>query len=171
MIKKDEALKLLKKYINIEGIIRHSLGVSEIGFEISSKIKNKNQDLKIDPNKVEIACLLHDIGRAREGIHELNTVEILTNEGLADIADIAFHGFVYEKFLMKGDCKKIYLPNSIENKIVVLADSYFAQIKLTLDERFLDLEERYKDNKDIIDAMRLAKPRFYELEKEIQSLM
>ncbi|MFH1894355.1 MAG: HD domain-containing protein [Patescibacteria group bacterium] len=174
MIAEKEALELLKRYVDNEKTIKHCLGVAEVAFEIATKINQKNPSLGINPEKVKIAALLHDIGRAKEGVHEFNTVEILENEGLADLAKIAFHGFVYESALLKGE-KELdkYLPFSIENKIIVIADMHYNQKgqNVNLKERFADIKERYKDDKDFLEILKLAKPRMEKLEKEINDLM
>jgi len=86
MISENEALQLLKKYLNNDKVVRHCLCVADIAGEIATKIKQKNSFLVINPEKVRIAALLHDIGKYKEGFHELNTIEVLSKEGLDDIA-------------------------------------------------------------------------------------
>lgn len=174
MITEDEALNLLRKYISDEKRIKHSLGVADIAFEIATKIKQKNPLLVIDPYRVKLAALLHDIGRAKVGVHEFNTIEILKNEGLADLAKIAFHGFVYETALLEKDRNADrYLPSSLENKIVIFADMHYNLDgqRVSLEERLSDIEVRFKDDKDVLAAVNLGKPRMEKLDKEIQSLM
>jgi len=174
MITESEALELLKKYAVNEKTIKHCLGVAGVAFEIATKIKQKNLSLEINPEKVKIAALLHDIGRAKEGKHELNTVDILKNEGLADLAEVTFHGFIYETALLKKekDAEK-YLPSSLENKIIVIADMHYNQNeqRVSLDERFSDIEKRYKNDKNFLKILKLAKLRMEKLDKELDDLM
>jgi putative nucleotidyltransferase with HDIG domain len=169
-----KALELLKKYLGSnEKTIKHCLGVSEVAFEIATKISWKNPALGVNPDKVKIAGLLHDIGRSKEGQHEFNTVEILKNEGLADLAQITMHGQVYEAALLRGekDAEK-YLPTLLENKIVVMADMYYNQSeqRVSLAERYADIQERYKGDEKFLKSVRLAKSRMEKLEEEINSL-
>jgi len=172
MITEKEALKLLKSLADKKNI-RHCIGVSEVAFELATKIKQKNPLLKVDPLKVKIAALLHDIGKSKDGVHELNTVKILKNERLDDIADISMHGFLYEIFSFEGKNADKFLPKNLENKIVVLADMYYNQNgkRVDLEERFADIEKRYKNDKAFLGATHLAKPRMEQLEHEINSLI
>lgn len=173
MITPQQALELLKHYLKVESRINHCVGVSVIAFELANQIKVRNPSLNINPEKIKIAGLLHDIGYSKEGFHETNGQKILINEGLDEIADIIMHGIIYEQiFLQTGKYDEKYLPLSVENKIVVLADMYCnqKQQRVTLDERIADIEERYKDDKDFLKAARLAWPRFKRIEKEIMNL-
>jgi len=83
------------------------------------------------------------------------------------------HGFIYEIFLLKGKENKNFLPQSLENKIVVLADMYYnqAEQRVELDDRLDDIEARYKDDKDFLKAIQPARRRMKELESEIVLLM
>ncbi|MEI7890450.1 MAG: HD domain-containing protein [bacterium] len=172
MINQDDALRLLRQYVNDEKIIKHCIGVANIAFGIALKIKAKNF-LEINPDRVKIAALLHDIGKFKDGIHEINTVEILKNEGLDYIAKIAMHGFAYEIFLLKGEESSEYLPKNLENKIVVLADMYYNQDekRVSLDERLLDIKERYRNDKDFMKVLVNGETRMRILEDEIKLLM
>ncbi len=170
MITEKEAVQLLESMASDKNV-KHCRGVAEAAFELATKIKKKNSQLNIDPLKIKIAALLHDIGKCREGVHELNTIEILKREGLDDIADIAMHGFLYEICLLEGKNTHGLLPKNLENKIVVLADMYYNQKeeRVSLEQRFEDMESRYGDL--FLKAIRLAKPRMIKLEEEISNLI
>jgi putative nucleotidyltransferase with HDIG domain len=174
MITEQQALEILKRHLNVESRIDHCIGVSNIAFDLASRIKKKNPSLNINPEKIKIAGLLHDIGYSKEGFHEVNGQGILISEGLYEIANITMHGIIYEQvFLQTGKYDKKYLPSSLENKIVILADMYYNQRRqrVTLDERIADIEQRYKGNEAFLKAARLAWPRFKHLEKEIMTLL
>ncbi len=173
MITENEALQLLKKYMKNERIIKHCLGAADVAYEIASKIHTKNPDLGINPNKVKIAALLHDIGRCRDGVHEFNTIDILKREGLSDIAEIAMHGFLYEILEQRGEGTGNLLPRKLENKVVALADMYYNQDeqRVSLNQRMDDIAVRHRGEKEFLKAMELARKRFEELESEINSLM
>ena len=174
MVTEQQALEILKRHLKVEGRINHCVGVSNVAFDLASRIKKKNLSLDINPEKIKIAGLLHDIGLSKVGFHEINGQKILINEGLEEIADIIMHGIIYEQiFLQTGKFNEKYLPISVENKIVVLADMYYnqKQQRVTLDERIADVEERYKNDKDFLKAVRMAWPRFKRLEKKIMALL
>jgi hypothetical protein len=175
MINKRSALSLLHKHTkhlpNADWLKRHVMWVSEIAFEIAKKIKKKHPRLKIHPHKVKIAWLLHDIWKAKDWDHELNSVKILKKEWLSEIADIIIHSFVYELFLLEWKEKKEYLPKTLENKIIIYADYLFNDEKVTLKERIREIRERKKDEPKRIAALKLAESRLYDIEKEIKSLM
>jgi len=173
MITEKQALEILKRYLKIESRIYHCIGVSNVAFDLANKVK-KNPSLNINPEKVKIVGLLHDIGFSQEGYHEISGQNILISEGFPEIAKIIMHGIIYEQiFFQTGHYDKNYLPTIIENKIVVLADMYYnqKQQKVTLDERIADVEERYKNDEDFLKAAKLAWPRFKNLEKEIIALI
>jgi putative nucleotidyltransferase with HDIG domain len=174
MITEQQALELLKRHLKVGDRINHCVGVSSVAFDLASRIKEKNLSLNINPEKIKIAGLLHDIGYSRDGFHEVSGQEILINEGLGEIAAITMHGIIYELiYLQTGKYDEKYLPLSIENKILALADMYYnqKQQKVTLDERIADIEKRYKGNEDFLKAAKLAWPRFKCLEKEITALL
>ena len=61
-------------------------------------------------------------------MHEANTLQILEEEGLQEIAQITMHGFTYEFTLLIDKIDNpSYLPQTLENKIVALADMYYNQ--------------------------------------------
>ena len=174
MITELEAIKLLKKYKLNKKTINHCVWVWNIAYELSCKILNKNSVLKINPKKVKIAWILHDIWKCMDWIHELNTLKILKNEWLNKIASISVHWFLFEYFKEKWDINyEKYLPKTIENKILVLADMYYNQNqqKITINERFDDILNRYKEDKHFCKIVRIAKKRILLLEKELLKLM
>jgi len=176
MITKREALKLFHKHLpkhleKSQWIKHHSIWVSNIAFEIAKKIKKKHPELNIYPHKVKIAWLLHDIGKARDGNHELNSAKILKEEWLHEIADIIIHSFVYELFLIEWEQKKEYLPKTIENKILVYADFLFHKKKVTIHERIKEIKERKKHEAKRIKALELAESRLHQIAQEIENLM
>jgi hypothetical protein len=175
MITKYKALEILLKHTkhlpSRNGFKNHVTWVSEIAFRIANKIKKKHPELDINPNKIRIAWLLHDIGKGRDGHHELNSAEILREEWLHEIADIIIHGFVYELFLLEWKDIKEYLPKTIENKIIIYADLLFHQEEVTLHERIKEIKDRKKHETKKIKALELAEFRLHEMAKEIENLM
>jgi putative nucleotidyltransferase with HDIG domain len=170
MISEQQALSLLDKYTLTQSRIKHSQGAAAFAFDLAKKIHKLHPSLDVNPEKVRIAALLHDIGRGREGDHELNSVNILKQEGLADIADIVMHGSVYEISVVRGSPDYSLLPRTIENKIVAYADARFKDSLVSLKERFDEVLERRHLEKEKVRSVKLAMKRYHELEKELMEL-
>ncbi len=170
MISEEQALELLKKYIKKEKRIKHSIGVAEAAYKLAKKIKQHHTELNLNPEKVKIAALLHDIGRETEGDHEINSVNILKKEGLNEIEDIVMHGTMYEISILRGKENKEFLPTTIENKIVAYADClFFHEEGMTLKERFKDGKARAK-SEEKLKSIEMAEKRFQDMEKELLDL-
>jgi len=138
---------------------------------VAHLIRSTHPELPVDPQKVEIAALLHDIGRAFPGDHEINTIQILNKEGLADIAEITMHGSYYEIMLLRGIDDQKLKPTTLENKIVAYADSRFKDKLISMEERWSEIETRRSDEPQKIKSLQMAKNRFKEIEREILGLI
>lgn len=171
MINEPQALNLLEKYGLDTGRIAHSKGVASFAFDLAGKINKKHPELGIDPQKVYIAGLLHDIGRSRSGDHELNTVSILHSEGLETIAKITIHGSIYEIMLLRGIDNPSLKPRTIENKIVAYADARFKDHLVSMLERWDEIETRRSGESEKIASLSAAKARFFVMEKELLDLL
>ncbi len=169
----ERALFLLKKYIKDEKTLAHSIVCSRKAYEMAEKIHLNHPDLLVDPEKVRIGALLHDIGKSRPGEHEVNSVEILREEGLNDLADIVCHSYPYEIFLLKGQERPEYLPRSLENKIIIYADYLIDQEakEVPMEQRIAEIKLRKKDQKERMAALALAEPRLFQLRDEIERLL
>jgi HD superfamily phosphodiesterase len=171
IISEQQALDLLIKYEIPEDRIAHSKGVAQFAFNLASKILEKHPLLPVSPPKVKIAGLLHDIGRSQPGDHEVNSVHILRDLGLNEIACIVIHGTIYEMMKLRGEDRPELLPRTLENKIVAYADTRFRLEPITLKERIDEISVRRKDEPEKMASLTMAAPRFYALEKELQDLM
>lgn len=170
MIAFEAALSLLKKHRLHPDVIRHCQGVSRIAHDLARQIKNREPRLEVDPEKVRVTALLHDIGRSRKGTHERHSVRILEEEGLGEIAGIIMHGLLYERLLLEGREDKSLLPRTLEQKIVCYADLRFSQTPMTLRERIEDAVERKKANEKEVRIIRKGEKRLYRLEEELLAL-
>ncbi len=166
-----QALDLLKKYNLDPNRVAHSQAVSAFAFELAQKIHNRHPFLDLDPEKVRIAALLHDIGRSRGGDHEINSVTILRSEGLHDIAAIAMHGSMYELSVLRGSPNPVLLPQSLENKIVTYADARCKDHVVTLQERFLEIQVRRSAETDKVASVKMAAVRYFVIEREILAML
>lgn len=169
----EDALELLRKYIPDEKTIYHSERCAELAFRMANRIRANHPDLEIDPEKVRIGALLHDIGKSKPGEHEINSVEILREEGYPELAEIVCHSYPYEILLLRGIEKPEYLPTSLENKIVIYTDYLIdPDGKLTtMEERIQEIKTRKKDQVQRMKALTLAEPRLYRLRDEIEGLL
>ncbi len=167
MISYDEGVALLHKHHVHPNIIHHCQGAAEVAWQLARQILEAYPGLHLDPEKVRLAALLHDIGRSRPGIHEHNSVEILHEEGLPELAEIAMHGALYEIYLLRGQKTPHLLPQTLEQKIVCYADLRFAQEPMTLRERLDDAIQRKNHIPEIVNALTLAEERLFALETEI----
>lgn len=170
MITEQQALDLLHKYDLSDSRIRHCIGVADIAFELATKIHDRHPELSLDPAKVKIAALLHDIGRSAKGDHELLTIEILKKEGLEDLANITIHGSIYEISILRGKADPTLLPCTIENKIVAYADARFRDQPVSMKQRWEEIEQRRAGEKEKIRSLHLAKARYIALERELLNL-
>ncbi|NLE01234.1 MAG: HD domain-containing protein, partial [Fibrobacter sp.] len=158
-INESDALQLLNNYKIHPDRIAHSVGVSDFAFKIAQQINQLHPELDIDPQKVKLAALLHDIGRSQPGDHELNTISILKQEGLEEIASITMHGSFYEIMKLRGEDNPSYLPKTIENKIVAYADARFKDKLLSLEERWSEIEHRRSNEPEKLRSITMAKQR------------
>jgi uncharacterized protein len=170
MITEQQALSLLDKYNLPPARINHSKSVASFANELALAIKRRHPELDIDPDKVRIAALLHDIGRGLEGDHEINSVNILINEGLPEIAAIVMHGSMYEISVLRGSPNESFMPQTLENKIVAYADARVKDRAVTLKERFDEVLSRRAMEKEKVESVKMAMKRYFEIERELMGL-
>jgi uncharacterized protein len=140
---KRECLTLLRQLGVDEKIVKHSVAVSRASLEIAGRIKKNG--VNVDINLVEVAALLHDIGRSKvHGIeHGRAGGEILRKLGYSDsLARIAethvLCGVLSEKSSQPSNIKTNDSSTmTIEEKIVCYAD------KITLENRRTTLKDRF----------------------------
>ncbi len=168
---REFALDLLRRLKIQLSVRRHSEKVAEKAIEIAKKITKA----KVNFNLIEIGALLHDIGRTKthDFKHALMGGKILRQRGLPDkLARIC------ETHILGGldklDSKKVglpekdFLPSTIEEKIICLADKYIAGTReVTIQERFNKWFQKYGRSKILLKT----KKRIEKIQKEIDSLM
>ena len=168
---RDFALELMKKLKLPVSIRFHSLQVAKKALEIANKITK----VKINKDLIVLGALLHDIGRTKtHGFkHALIGGKILRERGfpgkLARICETHILGGLDEDDAIEvGLPKKEYLPVSVEEKIVCLADKHMTgQFEVSIEERFDKWFLKYGRTKILVKA----KKRIEEIQKEIESLM
>ena len=161
-------LKILKIPLSVR---RHSEKVADKAIQIANKLKNA----QVNMNLIEIGALLHDIGRTKthDFKHALIGGKILRQRGfsekLARICETHILGG-----LDKDDARKFglpirnYLPETLEEKIICLADKHMAGTReVSIQERFNRWFQKYGRSKILIKS----KKRIEKIQKEIKGLM
>jgi uncharacterized protein len=168
---REFALDLLKSLKIPLSIRRHSEKVADKAIEIARKIKK----VQVDINLIEIGALLHDIGRTKtHGFkHALIGGKILKQKGfsnrLARICETHILGG-----LDKEDAKKVglpekdYLPLTLEEKIICLADKHMAGTReVSIQDRFNRWFRKYGKTQLLLKS----KKNIEKIQKEIAELM
>jgi len=141
---RDFVLELMKKLKLPVSIRFHSLQVAKRALEIANKVTK----VDLDKELIEMGALLHDIGRTKtHGFkHAFIGGNILRERGLpAKLARICethiLGGLDEEDSVEVGIPEKDYLPVSIEEKIVCLADKYMTgRFEVTIEEIQKEIE-------------------------------
>ncbi len=163
-----DLLKILKIPLSVR---RHSEKVADKAIEIARNVKK----VQVDMNLIEIGALLHDIGRTKtHGFkHALIGGKILKQRGfsikLARICETHILGG-----LDKEDAKKVglpeknYLPLTLEEKIICLADKHMAGTReVSIQERFNRWFRKYGKTQLLLKS----KKNIEKIQKEIEELM
>jgi uncharacterized protein len=168
---RDFALDLLKRLKITLSVRRHSEKVADKAIEIAKKIKK----VKVDMNLIEIGGLLHDIGRTKtHGFkHALIGGKILRQRGFSDkLARICETHILGG--LDKEDAKKVglperdYVPITLEEKIICLADKHMAGTReVSIQARFNRWFQKYGKSKILLKS----KKRIEKIQIEIEELM
>lgn len=158
---REFAIELMKKLKLPFSVRYHSHLVAKKALEIADKITKAD----LDRNLIEIGALLHDIGRTRtHGFnHGIEGGKILKQHGclesLIKICETHILGG-----LDKEDAKEVglpvreYIPESLEEKIVSLADKYSMGRKtVTIDQRFKKWFLKYGRTQILLKARRRIK--------------
>jgi uncharacterized protein len=166
----DFAFDLLKKLKVPYNVRRHSLKVAEKALELAERIKLR----EIDMDLIEIGGLLHDIGRCKtHGFnHALIGAKIIRERGLPErLAKICethiLGGLDKEDAKRVGLPEKDFLPQTLEEKIICLADKHIAGTKeVSIEQRFEKWFNKYGKTQILIKA----KERIEKIQREIEDL-
>lgn len=123
----EEALSLLKKKCSPE-VVKHSLAVSKVALKIARKLKDKGY--QVDLKFIEMASLLHDIGRSKtHGVrHGVEGGKILRklnfSEKFVRVCENHLGAGINKKEAEELNLPpKNYLPKTLEEKIIAQADN------------------------------------------------
>lgn len=124
---RKQALQFLRESGCSRNVIKHCKTVAELAVEIAKSCEEKG--MKIDLQLVEIGALLHDIGRSRTHSihHAVAGAKIAKSLGLSKpiISIITRHvgGGITAKTAKQLEWPKdVYIPQTLEEKIVSYAD-------------------------------------------------
>ncbi len=165
---REQAIGLLRENHCSPIVIRHSEAVAEVALEIADKLEK--QDLKLNLELVEVGALLHDLGRSKTHAidHGVVGAKLAESAGLPDsvVRIIKRHvggGITAQEAEAFGWPKDIYVPLTLEEKIVSYADKLIDQSKRVP----IDLEIRRLQMDNKADAAE----RVRKLHEEILTLM
>ena len=167
----DFAFDLLKELNVPYHVRRHSLKVAEKALNLAEKIDEKD----IDKDLIEIGGILHDIGRSKthDFRHAVIGAKILKERGfskrLSRICEThMLGGLDKEDAKQVGLPEKDYLPFTLEEKIICLADKHISGTKdVSIEKRF----EKWFSKYGKTQILTKAKERIETIQKEVESLM
>lgn len=165
---RNQALEFLRESGCPPNVIKHCMAVAETAVEIAKACKEKG--LNVNLELVEIGALLHDIGRAKTHSvhHAVVGAEIAKSLGLPDavISIIKRHvggGITSKEAKKLGWPKDVYVPQTLEEKIVAYAD------KLIEGSKRVPIEETIKNFSKELPPSAIA--RIQRLHNEMQILI
>lgn len=141
---RKEALGFLKQSGCRENVIKHVEVVSQLAVTIAQAFIRKGYNVNV--NLVEIGALLHDIGRAKTHTvnHAIIGAEIARSLDLPEsvVSIIKRHvggGITAEEAKKLGWPDGIYVPQTLEEKIVCYADKLIEGSRPTPIEKTMEL--------------------------------
>ncbi len=168
---KKTILHLLKKLNLSRNIINHQIAVMKKAVSLAYNITK----VEVNIETVRIGALVHDIGRYKthDMSHGVEGGKLLRKLGFSEnIARIAethsLAGLTAEEAVTFNLPAKNYLPQSIEEKLVCLADKYhMGTRKVTIEKRFEKWFLKYGETPFLQEQLKRAKL----LEEEILRLI
>ncbi len=165
---REQAIKLLQENDCPPQVIQHCLAVAQFAIGLAHRLKEKG--IKIDVQIVEAGALLHDLGRSKthKVDHSLVGSQIAQKIGLPQpIVNIVKRhvgaGITDEEAKLLGWPKDVYVPQTIEEKVVSYSDKRIDQGKVVPIET--EIERLRKD------GMIEAGERVRRLHEEITNLL
>ena len=168
---REFALKFLRKLNVSPSVRRHSINVARKSIKIANRITKTN----VDKNLVVIGALLHDVGRSKSHGYEHGVIgsKLLKERGFPErLSRICeshiLGGLDIEDAKEAGLPIKDYLPQSLEEKIICLADKQCLGTKIvSIEERFARWFKKYGNSPILMKS----KKRIEEIQKELENLM
>jgi uncharacterized protein len=159
---REQSIQFLRQSGCLNNVVKHCEAVADIAVEIAEVCKGKG--LKVDLELVETGALLHDIGRAKTHSvhHAVIGAEIARSLGLSEpvILIIKRHvggGITAREARKLGWPKDIYIPQTLEEKIVSYADKLIEGSQRVPIERTIDNFSRELPPSAIVRIRRLQR--------------
>lgn len=166
---KEQILQILHQSGCPKKVIRHCEAVTKLALEIAKTCKERG--LNVNLELVELGALLHDIGRSKTHTvhHAIVGVEIAKSFNLPEqiISIIKRHvggGITTREAKKLGWPKDIYIPQTLEEKIVSYADKLIEGSRRVPIERTIEIFSQ----KNLPPS---AIKRVWKLHKEISTLI
>ncbi len=168
---KNEAMELMKRLKIPRNIINHQVAVMRKALDLAYNITKSDVNIEL----VRIGALVHDIGRYKthDMSHGLEGGNFLRKQGyseqLARIAEThSLAGLTAEEAVEFGLPPQDYLPHSLEEKLVCLADKYYSgNREVSIEKRFERWFLKHGETPFLIKQIQRAK----QLEEEILRLI
>jgi len=159
---REECLRLMERHGMLENIIVHSLEVTKVALFLSLELNQKGQT--IDLRLVEAASLLHDIAKTicitTKEDHTQAGYHLLKEIGYERVGEVVAQHVWLKK---EGDSSSVS-----EEEVVNYADKRVRHDQIvTLEERFLDLKNRYGKDQRSIDYLNRLEKIIYGIEHKI----
>ncbi len=162
----QECLALLEKYRTPDHIILHSRKVWEVGRLVGEGLLRRNHP--VDLSLIRASCLLHDIGKypcILDGTryHDIRGEQILEAEGLSAIGAIVVQHVILRSEI-DGPVKEEHIVHYADKRVV-------HDEVVSLEERFLYLNETYGKSPKAVEGLMLMKQETQRLEEAIFILL
>ncbi|MBL7055479.1 HDIG domain-containing protein [Candidatus Woesearchaeota archaeon] len=136
---KEECLKLLVSNETPANVIEHCKAVCKVAEETVDKLISEG--FNVNKDLVIAGALLHDIERHKKN-HVQVGADLVKSLGFPEVAEVISKHSLYE-------IEEKEFLKTVEEKIVFYADKRVKGPEIvSLQERFEDLEKRYKENFD-----------------------
>jgi uncharacterized protein len=164
---REQAIAILQKNSCSPKVITHCQAVASLALELAEEFRLKNYF--VDLALIEAGALLHDLGRSKNHSvhHAVEGMKIAQTEGLPDsiVCIIKRHvgaGITADEAAQLNWPKDVYVPQSLEEKIVCYADkcisgneriSVEVTIKQLYDKNLVDAAERVRNLHNEINSL------------------
>jgi putative nucleotidyltransferase with HDIG domain len=162
---REECNELMAKYSMLPNIVEHSIQVMHVSLAITDNLKS---GVFVNRDIVVAAALLHDITKTRSLVtkerHDTSGGELLRELGFPLIAEIVEQHVIIHNINLQGRLE--------EREIVYYADKRVLHDTIvTINERVLDLIERYGTGEEIRNMILQNKDQVLRVERKIASFM
>jgi putative nucleotidyltransferase with HDIG domain len=157
--------ELMAKYSMLPNIVEHSIQVMHVSLAITDNLKS---GVSVNRDMVIAAALLHDITKTRSLVtkerHDASGGDLLRELGFPSIAEIVEQHVIIQNLNLQGRLE--------EREIVYYADKRVLHDTIvTINERLLDLMERYGTGEEIRNMILQNKDQVLRVERKIASFM